>query len=417
MDALKSGTVLFFASISGGAFNFFFQVFMGRTLSVEDFGSMNALFSAILITGVPAAAMMTALSREVSSLDPGARPAGVGRLYRGTFLRMALYGIVVLGVFALFREPISMRFGLGSEWLPVIAGAGVFCAFILAVNLGALQGLRRYRYFGAGIGLLSPLKLLLGGSLAAAGFGLGGAVAGFSASLLAVLALTTAPLIRLLFSGGGGHGTDIRGFSRISPDLLYAASFAFITNIDIIMVKLFLPAREAGLYAAASVLGKTVLYASSFFTQSFYGCAFLKGRDPFRLLEKGLLRILAVFALAVPPLVLFPGPLLGFLFGPAYPEAAQVLKLYAIAAAFMATAGLFTAYGASRPKAVFIFKLLAASALLPLAMAVIPQSPTAFVTAAGAAAFVISLAGLAGALRERRSGAAVEAKLEGIAGR
>ncbi|MBW7957649.1 MAG: hypothetical protein H3C68_07120 [Deltaproteobacteria bacterium] len=417
MDALKSGTVLFFATLSGGVFNFFFQVFMGRTLSVEDFGSMNALFSVILITGIPAAAMVTALSKKISSLNAGGRRAEAGRLYRVSFIRMAVYGGVVLCVSALLKRPITRAFGLGSEWVPVIAGAGLLFAFILAANLGVLQGLRRYRYFGAGIGLLSPLKLLFGGALAAAGFGIAGAVAGLSCAILAVFVLTTMPLLRLLSSGNDARKPAARAPWSGFHDLVYAAAFAFMTNIDLIMVKLYFPAREAGLYAAASVLGKAILYASSFSSESFFGGAFHRGRHALKLLDRGLFRTFAVFIIAAPVLVLFPGHLLGLLFGPAFYEAAPVLRYYAVAAGFMSMAGLFTAYSASRRNAGFLFKLVTASALLPLAITVLPQSLTAVALAAGTAAFALSLAGLAGAIRERRSVSGVQAKLEGIAGR
>ncbi len=417
MDVLKSGTVLFLASLSGGVFNFLFQAFMGRTLSVEDFGSMNALFSVILITGVPAAVMVTALSRDVSSLNSGGRLAEAGRVYSGSLLRMALYGGAVLCMSAAFRKPIALGLGLGREWVPVMAGAGLLFAFILSANLGLLQGLRRYRYFGAGIGLLSPLKLLFGGALAAAGFGIGGAIAGFSAAVLAVLVLTTLAVLRH-FSPAGGIGRQAA--ARRGPSLRRLAcafAFAFVTNIDMIMVKLYFPAREAGLYAAASVLGKAVLYASSFSTQAFFSGAFHRGRNAWKLLDRGILRLLAVFALTVPPLVVFPEAFLSFLFGPDFSEAARVLRVYALAAAFMSTAGLFTAYNASRPDSGFLFALFATSAFMPLAIAWLPHSLTAAVLAAGTAAFVLSLAGLAGAVRERRSVSGAQAKLEGIAGR
>lgn len=414
MDALKSGTVLFFATLSGGAFNFLFQVFMGRTLSVEDFGSMNALFSVILMAGIPAAAMVTALSKRVSSLNAGGRPVEAGRLYRASFIRMAVYGGVVLCVSALLRSPLTRAFGLGSEWVPVIAGAGLLFAFILAANLGVLQGLRRYRFFGAGIGLLSPLKLLFGGALAAAGFGIGGAVAGFSCAVMAIFFITTVPVLRLL-SSRSGIGRKGRWFSV--HQLAYAAAFAFITNIDLVMVKLYFPAREAGLYAAASVLGKTVLYASSFSTGSFFGSGLRQGKHALKSLDRGLFRTFAVFILVAPVFVLFPGHLLGLLFGPAFYEAAPVLRHYAIAAGFMSVAGLFTAYGASRRDAGFLFRLVTISALLPLAIAALPQSLTAVVLAAGTAAFVLSLAGLAAAIGERRSLNGAQPKLEGVDGR
>ncbi|WKZ33550.1 MAG: hypothetical protein QY316_03850 [Thermodesulfobacteriota bacterium] len=417
MDALKSGTVLFFATLSGGAFNFLFQVFMGRALTVEDFGSMNAFFSVILITGIPAAAMVTALSKKISSLNAGGRTGEAGRLYRASFIRMAVCGGVVLSVSALLRGPISRAFGLGSEWVPVIAGAGLLFAFVLAANLGVLQGLRRYRYFGAGIGLLSPLKLLIGGFLAAAGFGVGGAVAGFSCAILAVFFLTIMPVLRLISSSSCIGRPAAQAPWLSFQQLAYAAAFAFVTNIDMIMVKLYFPAREAGLYAAASVLGKAVLYASSFSTGSFFGGSFHKKVHAFKLLDRGLFRTFAVFLLVAPVFVLFPGHLLGMLFGPAFYEAAPVLRYYAVAAGFMSMAGLFMAYGASRRNAGFLFRLIVVSALLPFAIAALPQSLTAVVLAAGTAAFALSAAGLAAAIRERRSFNGTQAKLEGIAGR
>ena len=411
MNALKSGTVLFLATLAGSVANCIFQAVMSRSLSMGDFGSLNALFSIIFIAGVPAAATMPALSKEVFSLASSGRAWAIPSLYRRSLLHMALFGGALFVLLTILRKPVSEFLGFGSDWLVSMTGAGLFFAFVLSVNLGLLQGLRRSSYFGAGMGFLSPLRL-------ASGYGLAGAVAGLVLSVAFVFLLTTLPLLTYLFRAG--DSAPSAAIYICSPAALaYALLFAVLTNIDLLMVKHYFPAEEAGLYAAASILGKTVLFLLYYMTQSLFPSSMEPGPggvEAVKLLDRGLGFVLATALICLPVLVLFPAHVLAFLFGEPFAQAAPVLKLYALAAALMSAVSVFSGFSLARRRG-FIFPLAAACVLLPFLLSRFHGSMTEAVMAAGGVDLALVLIGLFGAMRERRSFVPAQAKLEGIAGR
>ena len=131
--------------------------------------------------------------------------------------------------------------------------------------MGALQGMDRYLAYGLMLLAIAVSRIAFGVPWAAtpAG-GSGGALAGQALGIAVVLrgrrhGCCAAYLI------GRGTGAATSGLRR-KPDVravtasLAFIAFAVISNLDMLLAKLFLPSDEVGLYAALSTIGKVVMF-------------------------------------------------------------------------------------------------------------------------------------------------------------
>jgi len=73
MSFFKSGTILLAAAMIGNLSNYFFQFFMSRNFSIEDYGAMNAIFSLMAITGIPTGTIMLVVAKYTSTFKAGSK--------------------------------------------------------------------------------------------------------------------------------------------------------------------------------------------------------------------------------------------------------------------------------------------------------------------------------------------------------
>ena len=374
MSLARGGTILFAASMAGNISNYLFQFFMGKRLSLEDYGALNAVFSLLVIVAIPSTTIMLVIARYTAVFKAKGEVKKISTMYRNSVVKMAALGIVFFLPFFIFNRPISAYLNI-DDTLPVtIIGLGVFFSFIVTVNFGLLQGLQRFYYLGAGMGMTGVGKLVFGVVLVVMGFGLNGAAASVVFSSLVVFALTTVPLsgyYRAKTPKGGGSTQTREIIAYSIPVLLSTVAVTTITNVDIIFVKHFFPPRYSGLYAAVAVLGKTILYLPAAFVLALFPMVSASNHvdsGTFRILDRGLLYTLGISLAGVLGFCLFPGWIIGSLFGERFIEAAPLLKYYALAMMSMAVMTVLISFNLARNKTSFIYTLLAGCVLLVLGL-------------------------------------------------
>lgn len=416
MSLIKSGTILFAASMLGNVSNYLFQFFMSRRLTVEDYGAMNSMFSILGITGIPATTVMFVVAKYVSEFSVKGDKGSISVLYRNSLIKMAALGGVCFFPFLVFGASISGYLKINGVLPVVIVGAGVFSAFIVTVNLGALQGLKSFFYLGAGTGLLGAVKLVLGIVLIFAGFGFNGAVSAAAFSGFFVFAITAIPLSGYL---KGNRGSTVNGGEILSysiPVLLSSLAFAVLTNIDLILVKHIFSPEEAGMYSAVSVLGKTILYLPSAIVLALFPMvseADAVNSDAFRILNRGLLYTAAISSFGVAGFILFPEFFLKVLFGSRFSNAAPLLKYYSLAMMAVSVTSILITFNLARRKTGFIYTLWAGSLALVVLINLFHGSLLSVVVAMTGVGVALAAFNLWLVYQDRKSGEA-EVGTEGV---
>ena len=169
-----------------------------------------------------------------------------------------MIGVALSGVIAQF-------FHISNTVPVIITLSAIVVSFIYLVNRGVLQGTQKFIPLVSTGVVESVIKLAIGVLLVKLGFGLNGAVSALVLSLAAGYLVSIFFILPIL-NKKTKKKEEAFGFNRKEilsysvPALLVAVILAALINLDIILVKHYFPAEDAGLYAAISTVAKIIFY-------------------------------------------------------------------------------------------------------------------------------------------------------------
>ncbi len=370
--ALRQGALLFFASSAGNVLQYGFHVFASRMLGPGEYGVLTALLALSTIVGVPAGIAQMVITQFIAGLNAQKEHGKVAALLLDALGKLILAGIGVAVGIGLAGNAIAAFLHLSSP-LPVYAMASALAlAGGIVAMTGALQGLQRFRALAA-TGIIAPgSRWLFGWLLIASGYGAAGALGGTTAANLVVLAVGFLALRDALGAPKERHQLAFAAVSRYAAlVLLGTLALAVITNVDLIVVKHFFSAEEAGYYSAASVLGKTIL----FFPGAVFTIIFPKishraalGERSADLARAGFLVTLALCGSAALTLFVFPSFAVRLLFGSQYDFAIPLVGWYGVAMGLCAITQLLWMIYSAQAEARFVGLLVATALTLTLVL-------------------------------------------------
>lgn len=335
------GAVSFLVATAGvNASNFLFHIVVSRLLGPAHYGVVGALLTILALLTVPFGAVQLAVTQAVMGEDRIRRPFSLGRVTR----RALLGGVLGMLMFASLT-PVLERFLHIESPLPLLlVSAWIPLATVAAVLQGALIGEYRFRpvafamFFGGG-----PIRLLLGGAMVWAGFGVTGAV---SATLLAQ-AFTTGSM---LFSArheirSHQHGPVIRTKARdMTLSVAALSSYTALFGVDTFLARHFLAPTVAGEYAAGAIAAHIALFVpGAIITVAFPHLVDGKGTNTSsRKAFIQALKITTILGLVVAGvLTVLSSLVVHLLFGSNYTGAVAIVGLLAFASATIGVLSLF----------------------------------------------------------------------------
>ncbi|MFY9710231.1 MAG: hypothetical protein WAK88_08690 [Candidatus Cybelea sp.] len=346
---VKQSLLVFSAGMVVNICGFIAHAIASRQLGVTEYGGLYALINAALIASLPAAfvaPVVAQLAAEFRALHDDGHLRGLTDSIAGGFAKLgALYLIVAtIGAvpFAHFLHvPVwSVPF------VGLLAGVTLFVNALRAIAQGT-QDFVGYGFSNAaegiakviGISLLIGLGLRLGGGVA--GFALGPACAliYLGMRLKRRYAVSEPRAVRydwqrILNAGAGAAAATI--------------AIALMGSADVILVKHYFAPHEAGLYAAASLGGKMLLYLVGFVPTVLLPQAadrHARGARTREVLAGSLTMLVTVALCGIFVFYFFGLDVLHALVGHAYDAAAPLLVRYGLAMVLLALTNSLTYYG------------------------------------------------------------------------
>jgi O-antigen/teichoic acid export membrane protein len=257
----RHSLLLMAATQVGNVSTTLYQVVMGRTLTEAQYAVLASMLGVVLIFATPMDALRTATAHFSARLTHDGRRGDVKRLCLKWGGVMSIPALALLVVGILGAGWLAGLFQLNT-WVPVvIAIVTVALNMFLPMLGGSLQGLQSFFWMSVcqqGWGVLRLLLVLLLIFL----FGATPEV-GLTAQLLASAGAGALGLLGLYVVIGretrtSGDLPHMRYY--MAHSLFILAGYAVIMNADVVLAKIFFPAEEAGRFAQAAMIGRSIVF-------------------------------------------------------------------------------------------------------------------------------------------------------------
>lgn len=328
---LSGSMILLFSSGFVGAMNLLYNLAVAHWLGAGSFGHASAVYTVLMLLSSVTLSFQLLCSKFVAKNDSVPEKVGI---YRYFHRRSWIFGIGISLALAYSSPIVSSYLNLPNRsYIYMLAVATVFY-IPLGVRRGLMQGM--YDFGPLAINFVLEVVVKLGGALLlmAAGYGVSGVILAIVASV--VLAYIFAMPRRELTS-------DVQTILPTALGEGIQASVFFIgqviiNNLDIVLVKHFFSATEAGVYATVALVGR-VVYMLSWSVVSgmfpFSARAHSGEREGRAVLGTALLLIVLISSLFTLGIWLAPQSLWHMLLGAGFPLAGtasytSLLILYAL---------------------------------------------------------------------------------------
>jgi O-antigen/teichoic acid export membrane protein len=412
---LRQGALVFFAMMVLNVGGFVFHAVASRRLGVAEYGVLYTLISGCTIAAVPAALAVPVIARFAAEFRVLHDERHVRRLIRDVVRIFGALSLVYLVLAFATMNPVGAFLRVPVWTVPFVAimGGGMLFSGVLR---GVAQGTQDYRAFTISCITDCFAKVAVLIVLMTLALGLLGGVIGFTAGIFGGAIAVGAVLFNRYRSVGE---CEMRyDWRRIALSGLGSAALtiagALMGSMDVVLVKHFFDANQAGIYSAASLGGKVLLYFVGFVPTILLPQAterHVRGEQTRYALAACVAVLVAIGISGVIALKFFGIVLLHALVGHAFDGAAGLLLPYGTAMVCLALAGMLGSYGIATHRIAFAVPLLFCIVGTLLSIALFHQTLTQVVTAVaiGNAVTVCAVAaaiGVQAALSRRPANAA-----------
>ncbi|MGB6985179.1 MAG: hypothetical protein WBD74_04285 [Candidatus Aquilonibacter sp.] len=362
---VNASALVFGATLVLSIGGFLFHAIASRRLGVDDYGSLYALISLYTIVGLPVsvfAPVVTKYSAEFGALHDDAHLRGlIGFIMRVFVIVGAIYIIACFGL----AMPLAGFFHLASWQVPIVgvmAAAGILSATMRSIG----QGIHEYAAYAWSLMGEGVVKVAALAFFVVVGLTTFRASAAFLCGIVAGAALIAMPLIGRYrrIEPAAVHLDWNRIFATTAGATALTLTTAAMGFGDVLIVKHYFLANQAGLYSVASLCGKILLYFVGFIPAILIPQAthrHARGEQTRKILWAAVAFIFVVAALGVISFKVGGVFVLHVLAGNAFDAALPLLPTYAVAMGALAMTNSLGSYGISTHRLGFVAPLMLAT--------------------------------------------------------
>lgn len=256
----RAGEAAYFVAFNAtNAINYAYLVGMGLLLSTESYGLLGALFGLVYLVSALGNTVKVAVAKHIACSQTVQGGAVSRQVVMGAFAPAGVLAVVV-GLAFLALSPALARAFHSSPGPLLWTSLAVALSVCVPAVYGVLQGMQRFARLGVSLLAGSVVRIAVGGALVAAGWGPSGALIGVAIGLAASGLLALLPATRETRPGRGEDRLAAPSAQSLAAILVASIAIAAPTSLDVVLVKHFFPALEAGMFTAVAVLGRIVLF-------------------------------------------------------------------------------------------------------------------------------------------------------------
>ncbi len=325
--------------------NYLYNLVLGRLLGPEAFADAALLITLLLVLSFMGMTFQLATAKFAVLFENKQWIAFQNKMYRYS----AIFGIAVGILVLFFAKDLQLLFNTQNSWMFTAFGFGVPLYFFMSVNRGKYQGKQDFNRLSITYQTEMWSRLIL--------------------TIIALMLLPLEPslIVALGIVASFFFGlipTNLKDFSffktrELAPEYqkqvtrfmvitaCYELTQILINNSDILLVKHYFDALDAGLYASLALIGRAVYFVAWMFVMLLLPAVVQKQKDgeptaPILFKYVGYISVLSL--LIVSTCYLLPELIISILFGEAYISMAGLLWQYALATSLFAISNIFAYY-------------------------------------------------------------------------
>jgi len=261
---IYGSSIVIIGNLIANFFNFIFNIFMLRNLTVTEYGVFASIMSLIVFPALVGNAIGPMVVRFAG--DYFAKESI--SLLRGLYIKinklLLVASIVTFFVFLLLIPTISSFFHLRDTNILLMTDVIIFFSLIGVINMAFLQAKLAFLFQVIVNFLNAIIKLALGVILVLFGYSVGGATFALLVAGIICYVVSFMPL-RFIFQNKiqTPSISTKELFSYGLPSALTLLGLTSFISADIMLVKHFFDPHQAGLYAGLSLISRIIFYVSA----------------------------------------------------------------------------------------------------------------------------------------------------------
>jgi O-antigen/teichoic acid export membrane protein len=337
--------------LAGSAFvsiaNFGYNIGVAHLLGPGDFSQAAAAVTLLMLASCINLAFQLVSAKLIARAGTMQQKAAI---YQALMKRAWYVGAGLTAFLFIVRQPLADYLRLPETRLVDVLALGMLFYIPLGVRRGAMQGLCKFVKLSTNLTAEAVVKLIGAISFIVMGSGVFGAVGAISLSVFAAYMLPADDAELRVKSKGVFDSHFMEGMQAI----IFFVGQVIINNVDILMVKHYFAAEEAGIYAAVALVGRLLYFATWSVTSAMFPVAAgaRVEKESRRALIVPLLFVIALSSIFVVALAAFPNIVIRVLFGSGFHgtgiNMAELLVMNAVATGIYALAVVLIAYEMSR---------------------------------------------------------------------
>ncbi|MBP8960933.1 oligosaccharide flippase family protein [Patescibacteria group bacterium] len=252
-------------SFIGSAFSYLLQIFLGRTLSLEDYGTFNTLLSFSTILGVLGGAFSNSVIKRVSALKAECRFDTLTLLFWRLSFYCLLFGALFSLVLIALRSGFAQFFNISNTQVLVSFSVLMGLTFLGSLPRAYLQGLLRFKALAFWSVFAAFTRLVFPVGAVFAHLGLPGVFYGMVLGSIASFLISIA-LLNKNFESCNKEQAMTQHYRQIlklvGPIVFIQVGLTLLNNMDVILVKRLFDPESAGIYAGVVTIGKVLLFGA-----------------------------------------------------------------------------------------------------------------------------------------------------------
>ena len=329
--------------VNGG--NYLYNLLLGRILGPEQFADAALLITFLLVLSFIAMTFQLSTAKFSVIFENGIFNNFINIIHKYAAVTGVIFGILII----IFAGQLQQLFHTQTSLMFILFGIGVPLYFVMSVNRGFFQGIKKFdklaiTYQGEMISrLLLTLVLIYTVNL--------------QSSILVALGIALSFVFGLL----PFHSEGVQPFKKYQLPIaenkyilkffiltaFYELSQIIINNSDILLVKHYFDTYNAGLYASLALIGRVVYFVAWMFVMLLLPKVVQRQKDGLSsasILFKYVFYITLLSASIVIGCYFFPEFVINIMFGKQYISMAPLLWKYAIATSLFAISNIFAYY-------------------------------------------------------------------------